>query len=591
MAIDPRSLRPSEVAALFNSTPLETVTTEREVKRWRERAGARVTAQGDLARIDLVKLTAWLAFERHRQAEAAAAAAPELTGYDAQRERTRLRQLELSKTGRDIGEIPSVIDPARRDRCRLSLGDFCVKYFPTNFAWRWSPTHLRVISKLEEAIVHGGLFAIAMPRGSGKSALCRTACMWGLVYGHRRFVVLIGSNEMHASGEMESIKTHLETNELLLADFPEVCFPIRALERSTQRANLQLYRGRATLMKWGDTVVLPTIEGSKASGGVIRAAGITGQIRGMSHTTADGLTIRPDLVVLDDPQTDESARSPAQCAQREQLISGTILGLGGPGTKMSAVATVTVVQQNDLADSLLSVERNPQWQGERCRMVNTMPADSDLWDEYTKERKAAYAAGLNPESVSALCAKFYIANRKALEEGAAVSWEERRLPGDVTALQTAMNILIDRGPEVFYAEYQNDPGELKDQTDQGVKAADLTSKILSNVPRGTATKNSQFLTAMIDVQGSVLFWMVCCWVENMTGAIVDYGTWRRPHPTSASRPRSDRAWCSSPITCAGGRGPSTAAASSASGGASSTPAGARRATWSTSSAARAGTPR
>ena len=34
------------------------------------------------------------------------------------------------------------------------------------------------------------------------------------------------------------------------------------------------------------------------------------------HLLDDGKTVRPSLVVLDDPQTDESARSPSQCANR-----------------------------------------------------------------------------------------------------------------------------------------------------------------------------------------------------------------------------------------------------------------------------------
>ncbi len=36
---------------------------------------------------------------------------------------------------------------------------------------------------------------------------------------------------------------------------------------------------------------------------------------------------RRSLVLIDDPQTDESARSPSQCAARERILAGAILGL------------------------------------------------------------------------------------------------------------------------------------------------------------------------------------------------------------------------------------------------------------------------
>ena len=58
----------------------------------------------------------------------------------------------------------------------------------------------------------------AMPRGSGKTTLCETACLWALLYGHREFVALIGSDEDHAADMLDSIKSELENNVLLAED-------------------------------------------------------------------------------------------------------------------------------------------------------------------------------------------------------------------------------------------------------------------------------------------------------------------------------------------------------------------------------------
>jgi len=100
----------------------------------------------------------------------------------------------------------------------------------------------------------------------------------------------------------------------------------------------------ATHIGWAaDEIILPAIPGSRAAGAIVRVTGITGNIRGAIHTRSSGESIRPSLVITDDPQTDQSARSPSQCAQRESVISGAILNLAGPGRKIAAVMPCTVI--------------------------------------------------------------------------------------------------------------------------------------------------------------------------------------------------------------------------------------------------------
>jgi len=57
VAIDPRSLKPADLARLLNSTPLGTVIDERQLYRHRMRAGFRI---GDGRRVDLFRYVAWL---------------------------------------------------------------------------------------------------------------------------------------------------------------------------------------------------------------------------------------------------------------------------------------------------------------------------------------------------------------------------------------------------------------------------------------------------------------------------------------------------------------------------------------------------
>src|SRR5262249_3527758 len=119
------------------------------------------------------------------------------------------------------------------------------------------------------------------------------------------------------------------------------------------------------------------------SGSVVSASGLTGDgIRGSLLTLPTGDSLRPDLVLLDDPQTAESARSPAQNAMREQLIAADVLGMAGPGRTISAVMPATVIAPGDMVDCLLDRQKHPLWRGERTRMLRSMPTDLDAWERY-----------------------------------------------------------------------------------------------------------------------------------------------------------------------------------------------------------------
>jgi len=475
----------------------------------------RICADGDQQRVDLLRYAAWLVKQRHT---------PKLepqgmTGYEAHKERARSRVVEMSRLGRDIGELPVVVDPDRRQACAQDFRAFCERYFPLTFHMDWSDDHLKVIAKIERAVLEGGLFAMAMPRGSGKTSLCETACLWALLYGHREFVTLVGADEAHAEQMLDAIKAELENSDDLLGDFPEVCAPIRALEGIHQRAAGQLHMGNQTHIGWtAREIVLPSIEGSAASGSLIRVAGITGRIRGMKHKRPDGSSVRPSLVLIDDPQTDESARSPSQCANRERILAGAILGLAGPGSKIAGLMTVTVVRPDDLADRLLDREKHPAWQGERTKMVYEFPANEALWSRYAQLR----AEGLRAERGLVDATAFYREHRAEMDEGAVVAWESRFNHDELSALQHAMNLKL-QNEAAFFAEYQNDPLPEIEADDDLLTAEQIAAKTNGHM-RGEVPIGATRLTMFIDVQGKALFWLVVAWEDDFTGYVIDYGT-------------------------------------------------------------------
>ena len=97
-------------------------------------------------------------------------------------------RLALAIAGRDIGDLPATVNPERKTRAASDFRFFCDSYFPLTFHLPWSRDHLQVIAKIEQAVLRGGLFAMAMPRGSGKTTICECACIWAVLNGHREFV-------------------------------------------------------------------------------------------------------------------------------------------------------------------------------------------------------------------------------------------------------------------------------------------------------------------------------------------------------------------------------------------------------------------
>lgn len=352
------------------------------------------------------------------------------------------------------------------------------------------------------------------------SSLCEAAGVWSIVYGHREFVTLVGATESAALEMMESVKTEIESNELLAEDFPEVCYPITQLEGIANRCAGQLYHGKRTKITWtANEIVLPTVEGSKASGMIIRVAGLTGRIRGMKYKRSDGRSVRPELVIVDDPQTSESANSIEQTRKRLRILSSDILGLAGPGKKISGLMPCTVIKTGDMADQILDKAKHPEWNGERCKMLYQEPVNTKMWEQYAEIR----ANSLREHGDISEATAFYKENRKAMDEGAVVAWRDRYNPDELSALQHAMNLKL-TDELSFQAEYQNEPFCTDKQEDTILSVDEICSQ-LNGLKKGIVPLNCVRLTMFVDIQKPLLYWCVCAWSDDFTGAVIDYGAY------------------------------------------------------------------
>lgn len=448
-----------------------------------------------------------------------------------QRRRAALRSRRHFAEISEIGPLPPVKNPTRRRRCSKSLQQFEQTYGRHTFSDPFSDDHKRFVRRVENATLTGGRDLQAVFRGFGKTSHLEWAAIWAICYGIRNYVVLLGADRDAASASLESIKAEFESNDELADDFPEFCHPVRALEGRAQRCATQTLDGKLTHIQWTKKqVVLPFIPGSNARGGIIETKGFLSCRRGMKHKTHDGRTIRPDFVLIDDAQTDASARQPGQVAQRIDKLYRTVLRLAGHKTPLAVFVAGTVIQPDDMIAQLLDREQHPSFRAERCQMVRRWSdAHETFWlaDYAATRRNFDPADPADRDRAKKRATALYKRHRKTADAGAVVSWSHCYAANDfeISAVQHAYNILIDDGPEAFAAECQNEPLAAQIDNEHQVEPRILIKRTTANTPRGTVPHDADLLTAFVDVQQTILYWLVVAWNSpTFGGTVVDWGT-------------------------------------------------------------------
>ncbi len=432
-------------------------------------------------------------------------------------DKQNLLMRKIRSSSRDIGDIPKIRNRSRRSRCKNNLAKFLKTYMIETFDKPWSKDHLEVLKKMELAIKHGGNFALAMPRGTGKTSIAGGGVVWGIANGWITMGAVVGADKDSAKNILIGVKLEFEFNEKLKQDFPEICYPIECLEGNNQRAKGQVHNGERTLIKWTDEkLVFPTIKGNKASGSFLGCAGITGSIRGLIHKLETGEILRPNFVMIDDPQTDESARSASQCEIREKGIT-KLMALAGPGKSISLVMPCTIIERNDVAARFLG-KNHPEFMAVIHQMIYKFPTNEALWKKY-EEKYFECIQNNDPQFL--LATEFYRKNRKAMDEDAVVAWKNRKEPNELSALQHVYNKLFKFGKEVFFCEYQNDPQKAKPSVYE--ISADLVASRVNGFKRNEVPNDAIRMTMFGDINHIGINWVVMGWSIHGTGYIINYG--------------------------------------------------------------------
>jgi len=485
---------------------------------------------------------------RKAQAEADAAGEAAIRGYFsgtswdragelALKPRTAATATERSHAfrarGRELGEIPNIADPLRALTAHNSLLSFGLTYFlgPDKMLKRPpSPRMRSFVDALELTVLTGGNRHVRWPRGKGKSTWLKIAAIWALVHGFRRFVVIIAATRPMADEMVAEIWKWCTEDPLFAADYPMFAVPLHDVALTPQRCRVQTYKGVKTHIVENARYSykrFATLAGYPQTGGIIAARGADQAIRGLNIDSR-----RPDFVFLDDPQTDEDARSTqpgGRVDKIEQRIQGALQGLGDTNTTLAAVMASTPIEPDDISERYAS-DRHGEWLTTTERLV-TKFGPPDLITEYLKRLAQDNAAH---DVLLAASRAWYNEHRAEIEKGSEVMDASDFDPAlEVSAYQHALNRLHVMKARSFYAECQMTPTSA-----QGVYRLDAT-KVAAQVngyPFGTIPPQcEQGVLAYCDVNDEEgLRWEIAAFGKGRVVAILAYGRYPNDGPLAPS---------------------------------------------------------
>jgi len=415
---------------------------------------------------------------------------------------------------RDI-HIPECADPERRARCEADTLLWLKTYLGHKFTNPFTEQQRAMVVDIESSIVGGFRQAVAAPRGEGKTSIVEGVMLKVTMTGLLHFALVVAAGGRQAEIILENMKLELSDNELLIADYPEICVPLSQVSGSPRRCALQTHNGKKTKTKWAkDYIILPTVTGSKSSGAIFMARGIDSGFRGLRIRNR-----RPEFVLLDDPETRESAGSDLQIETREKTIDKDIAGLVGPNQKMGIVMLCTLQNTRCIAAKYTDPKQKPAWNGKRFAAIVRHPDNAVLWEEYAMLRKEAQEKG-DKEGLPAT--EMYLAREAEMNAGAIVGNPYNYRSDEASALQHYQNIIADIGLDNFQSEYQNAPREENESESEQLTELRIISKQWTGeqylMPSDTA-----YVTAQIDMGKYACHWEVNAWLANDAGFTIDYG--------------------------------------------------------------------
>ena len=295
------------------------------------------------------------------------------------------------------------------------IEDWGRHFFPHYIKLAASKMHLELIEILHEFSrlrTVGGKEARIAPRSGAKTTwTSKLYTLYCICHSLEKYILLIGDTTSQAQQNLEAVKHELTSNPRLAAEYPDLC-------------------GEGTV--WNvDQIV--TRNGVK-----VQALGAGMQFRGRSFHEH-----RPGLIIVDDLDNDEDARSEEQRDKMWNWFTRVLMPMGDDATNFLFVGTALHAE-----DTLHRVLKTGEWGWKRFQALLHEPIADALWREW----RLLYLDLEAPKDERLAKARaFYDANRELMDCGSALLWPER------ATLYSLMCYRTSYGEAAFQSEHQGFP--------------------------------------------------------------------------------------------------------------------------------------
>jgi predicted phage terminase large subunit-like protein len=267
----------------------------------------------------------------------------------------------------------------------------------------------------------GSKIAIAAPRDSAKSTIVTLEfVIYCICYKLESYILIISNTRDQATGFLRDIKQELESNELLMHDFPEVC-------------DRQI-KPKPAPWKEGEIITPNKVK--------VTALGTDQEPRSRRNRKD-----RPSLIILDDIEPSAPIQNPDNFNKLENWITNSVLKSGTTTTNVVYVGTIH--HYDSLLAKFTSENEYPGWEKRIFRSIISYSERLDLWEVWKKifYRKEQYEG----ENGKDAAFKYFKANEEEMLKGTKVLWPARKSYYDLMVQRE------EEGAYSFDSEMQNEP--------------------------------------------------------------------------------------------------------------------------------------
>jgi len=301
----------------------------------------------------------------------------------------------------------------RIHKCRGSdnLLDWATEYLPKHYSLPPSELHRWLAKELHNSRTRrGARINIIGPRGAAKSTIATLAhILRCALEGTEPYVWIVSTTKHQACAHLDNVKTELTENAAIANDYPE-----SSSQGSVWRASHIVLR----------------------NGVHVEAFGAGQRIRGRRRGSH-----RPSLILCDDIQSDEHARSTWLRETSRQWFDGTLLKAGD--RKTNVVNLATALHRDAIG---MDLHRRPGWNSKLFAALQKWPENKVLWEKWQQ----IYC---NRELYNhlELAEDYYKNNKEAMDRGAVLLWPE------CESIYSLMCMRVDSGSVAFDREKQGVP--------------------------------------------------------------------------------------------------------------------------------------